>query len=227
MIRVTEVLDYYTEPELLAWKLREGPAKCEKVSKEALQIGTVVDGYIKAKLQKEDYVLLSDNPAIFACMEAWEHFREDRPELIEAITGIQTEVQKDEVIGHPDLEITQREPRPLMSTYTALDEQPIRRWGIIDIKTSKAIQPKYWTQVAAYWWLKGQQTPQLSPFNSFIGILRLDKQTGQYEYQEITDIQVLRYEVEVFQAYLTTYQHGQKIREVMRQLREQEMLDVA
>ena len=227
MIRVTEIIDYYTEPELLAWKLREGPAKCEKISQEALMIGTVVDGYIKAKLQHETYILSTDNPAVFSCLEAWEHFREDHPELVASITGIQTEVSKDEVIGHPDLEITQRVPHPIMGTYTALDEQPIMRWGIIDIKTSKAIQPKYWTQVAAYWWLKGQQTPHLSPFNSFIAILRLDKKTGQYEYQEITDIETLRYEVEVFQAYLTTYQHGQKIREIMRQLREQEALDVA
>lgn len=219
MISVTQVLDFFTEPELLAWYLREGKAKCERISQEAKRIGEVVDREIQHDLKGlslDTYATLSqtEQTAVSMCLHAWQQFKEKHPLFVSTVTGIQTELMDGELIGHPDLEIT--EPH---------------RWGVVDIKTSKTIQPKHWTQVAAYWWLKGGRPPVKSPFPSFVAILRLDKLTGQYhetsDYQEITDIETLRYEVEVFQAYLTAYQHGQRVRERWRELREREVLDVA
>ena len=211
MVSVTEILDHFIEPELLAWYKRIGFKKAEEISQEALRIGTIVDVMIKESVRHHS----SYNPpypttelGIWNCWKAWRLFNEDHPDFPPTVTGIQTELTDGELIGHPDLEITEE-----------------HRWGIVDIKTSKAIQPKHWLQVAAYWWLKGKQPPVKSPFTSFVGILRLDKQTDQYEYREINDIETLQAEVEVFQAYLTCYQHGQRIRETLRRQLEEEVLD--
>ena len=208
MISVTECLNYFTEPELLAWMLREGKVKCEKISTVAKQIGSTVDALIQADVKG---IVLEPSPVPYStevmnCLQAWQRFKEDHPLFVSTITGVQTELTDGEIVGHPDLEITEKE-----------------RWGIVDIKTSKAIQPKHLTQVAAYFHLSKRNlfTPQ-----AFVGIIRLDKLTGHYEYTEIVG-EDIQYEIEVFQAYLTAYQHGQRIREVLRQQLETEVLDAS
>lgn len=207
MVSVTEILDYFMEPELFAWYKREGFAKCDRISQEALRVGTIVDQHIQVDLRTGNHPIFVDGvePEITSCMRAWFKFKHDHPMFLSTITGIQTELSDGEIMGHPDLEITEK-----------------NRWGIVDIKTSKAIQPKHWTQVAAYFKLSklNLYTPQ-----GFIAILRLDKTTGQYEYQEVTNPTTIQYEMEVFHAYRTAYQHGQKIREVLRQQLEQEVLE--
>ena len=100
------------------------------------------------------------------------------------------------------------------------------RRGIIDVKTSKAIQPKHWLQVCKYLDLKYPHALEETPFPYFVGILRLDKQTGQYEYKELTKPLDILHEVKVFDAYYLAYQHGQRIREVFRQQLEAEVFDV-
>lgn len=212
MVSVTKVLDYFTEPELLTWYLREGKAKCQRISDEAKRIGIAVDLMIQADLkgfgQAIHYGLTPvEQEAIANCFNAWQRFKEQHPEIVQAVTGIQMELTDGEIVGHPDLEITQ-----------------VNRWGIIDIKTSKAIQPKHWTQVAAYLMLKvGFKEVK----DCFVGILRLDKVTGFYEYKELTDPEHIFYEIDVFRHYWGAYRHGQQIREVIRQLAEKELFDVA
>ena len=236
MIHVTEVLDSLTEKELLGWMLREGKATCEKISQEALRVGTLVDLLVQADVKgtPPPVYLPTDTPVVNS-LQAWQRFKEDHPMFLSTVTGIQTELTDGEVVGHPDLEITEPSTRqfsdvPLsdhiemrtggITTYTP------GRWGIVDIKTSKAIMPKHWTQVAKYADLTGRPILSSTP-PAFIAILRLDKLTGLYEYKEITDLSTIHYEIGVFDAYLTAYQHGQRIREVMRQLAETETLDVA
>lgn len=208
MVSVTTVLDYYTEPELLAWYLREGKAKCEKIGAEAKRIGAAVDLMVRQDIQKLGYAIPLNDLPVANAMSAWELFKQQRPELVAAISGFQTELTDGEVVGHPDLFITQP-----------------HRIGIIDVKTSKAIQPKYWTQTGKYLALWQQQASLTLP--GFIGVLRLDKLTGQPEYVEISNPAILTYEAETFDHYLATYLHGQTIREVMRQLREREALDAS
>jgi hypothetical protein len=60
----------------------------------------------------------------------------------------------------------------------------------------------------------------------FIGVLRLDKKDGTWEYKEIADETVIRYEVEVFKAMLLLYRHGESVREVLRKQLEDELLGV-
>src|SRR3990167_556558 len=167
MVSVTQVLEYFTEAELLAWYLREGKAKSERITQEALRIGTEVDQRIRAELLHQD-TLPAHDPAVLNCLHAWDAFKQEHPQFVGTITGIQTELTDgEEVVGHPDLEITES-----------------ARWGIVDIKTSKAIQPKHLTQVVAYLHLKTVQDGLTVP--PFVAILRLDKVTGQYEYREVS-----------------------------------------
>ena len=209
MVSVTQVLDWIIEPELLAWYKRVGFKKAEEISTAAKQVGSTVDYLIQADI-KGTVLEASSVPyavEVTNCLHAWQRFKEEHPAFLKSITDMQREVTDGEVVGHPDLEILEQ-----------------GRCGIVDIKTSKAIQPKHWLQVAKYLDLAHPQALSATPFGYLIGILRLDKLTGLYEYREIRDPSVILEEVKVFEAYLLAYQHGQRIREVMRQQLEQEVL---
>ena len=155
MISVTDILSYFTEPELLAWYLREGKVRCEKISQEALRVGIRVDQIIMGEVREQPEAWNNVDLPILNCLQAWQRFKEDHPLFVSTITGVQTELTDGEIVGHPDLEITEKE-----------------RWGIVDVKTSKAIQPKHWTQVAAYLRLHPKYETDLTN-NYFLAILRL------------------------------------------------------
>ena len=211
MIHVTEVLDSLTEQELLRWMLTTPKAKREQISQEAMNVGHVVEDIIYADIRGTG-ILPTAPPTpipVLNCLQAWQRFKEQHPTFCADVTGIQTEYTLGEIVGHSDLEVTDA-----------------RGWGIVDIKCSGAIYPKYWVQVCQYAWMKNMG---LNGFGNpaFVGILRLDKKTGQFDYQEITDWQTMRYEQLVFEAYYTVYRHGEKVRERLRLALEKEVLDVA
>ena len=195
MLSVTQVLDYLTEPELLNWYITKGKAACKKIGDAALRVGTIVDKLIQDDLKGEGYLLPGEDAQIENCMMAWEKFKKDWPLKIQTIEGIQQEVTDGEIVGHPDI---------------------ITEWGIIDIKTSRAIQPRYWTQTAKYAQMAGKPK---------IAILRLDKELGIYEWKEQGQ-EVIDYEIGVFNAYLTAYKHNTIIREIIRKQLEAEVLGV-
>lgn len=195
MIRVTQVLDYLTEPELLAWYLKTGKATCKKISEAALRVGTIVDKLIQDDIKDGGYLLPGEDEPISNCMTAWEKFKKDWPLKIKTIESIQPELTDGEIIGHPDI---------------------VTEWGIIDIKTSRAIQPRYWTQTAKYAQMAGKPK---------IAILRLDKELGIYEFKEQGQ-EVIDYELGVFNAYLVAYKHNTTIREIVRKQLEAEVLGV-
>ena len=60
----------------------------------------------------------------------------------------------------------------------------------------------------------------------FIGVLRLDKESGIPDYKEIDDEEYIRYEVSVFNAYKVAYEHNVKNREQIRRMLEEEVLNV-
>ena len=236
MVSVTQVLEYFQEPELVAWKLRT--PKWKQIGESAMRVGSAVDWLIQQDLRPsmDTIATLSkeEEAAMTNCLQAWQRFKVEHPLFHQTVSGVQTELTDGELVGHPDLEITEPESETLAPEGAEREAGVYvyhpARWGIIDIKTSKAIQPKHWLQVAAYAWLQASngQKQLVVPHNlseCFLGILRLDKQTAQYEYKEITEETVIRNEIEVFQAYWKAYQHGEQIREVMRQLAEQEALE--
>lgn len=195
MIRVTQVLDYLTEPELLNWYLTKGKATCKKISDEALRIGSAVDSMIQSDIKGEGYLCPAEDMPIENCMSAWEKFKADHPGYLSSITGFQEELTDGEVVGHPDI---------------ILPDQ------IDDVKTSRAIQPRYWTQTAQYARMAKK---------SKIGVLRLDKESGLYEYK-VFGQEVIDYENKVFDAYLLAYKHNTTIREIVRRQLEMEVLNV-
>ena len=196
MISVTTILDYLTEPELLAWFIRTGKAGCKKIQDESLRVGKAVDSLIQQDIKKQGYVVPNSDLAIGNCMMAWEKFKLAYPSYVGSIVSIQQEINDGEIVGHPDI-------------LTA-DE-------VSDVKTSRAIQPRHWTQTAKYASMAKR---------SRIAIIRLDKETAEFEYkwqgQEVID-----YELTVFNAYLVAYKHNTIIREIIRKQLELEVLGVA
>lgn len=205
MLSVTQVLEYFAEPELVAWQLKVGKVKAQQIGDAAKRIGSLVDMAIQQDLRGQGLVIPANEPEIASCLEAWMRFKKDRPDIIQAISGIQPELTDGEIVGHPDIET---------STDSA--------WSIGDVKTSGMIRPKYWTQTAAYGYLRSRMMPMpIRPWH--VWILRLDKQKGQYEYKEMRGEQV-EYEVGMWQHYLAIYRHGQKVREWMLDKQEEEVL---
>ena len=48
MIRVTQVLDYFQPPELVAWRMREGNKSANKEMRDTEKVGTKIDTMIKS-----------------------------------------------------------------------------------------------------------------------------------------------------------------------------------
>ena len=212
MISVTQVLEEFPNKQLVEWMLRD-PKKAKQVGDEAKRIGSATDWFIQQEfkpvlpLDQATPLTPIEQEAVKNCLQAWQTFKQQRPDLIAAVTGIQTELTDGEIVGHPDLIV-----------------QTPERFGIIDVKTSKAIQPTHWVQVAAYLSL---HAPLPVMTSVFLGVLRLDKQTGQPEYRELFDPLELARLAEVWRAYRTLAQHQEQHRELMRGMREQEALDVS
>lgn len=205
MIRVTEILDYLTEPELLKWYLDKGKAFCKKISDEALYIGKNVDQMIQDDIRGIGYAVPNNDPKIANCMSAWELFKKDRPDFVKSITAMQEELVWNDIVGHPDF----------------MTETP-KRWGIVDLKCSSSIRPRYFTQTAQYSEMKRLSAKFTKP--RYIAVLRLGKDSGLYEYKEIDDEGIIKYEVNVFEAHLMLFKHNMSIREILRRQLEMEVL---
>ena len=195
MPRVTEVLDYSMEPELFNWHIRLGKAACKKIGDEAKRVGTLVDSLIQQDIRDGGYLAPEGDEPVTNCLRAWELFKTAYPEFVPSVVGMQDEVKLDDLVGHPDF---------------------IHADGITDLKCSSGIRPRYWTQTAQYLKMLGR--------GEWIAVLRLDKVTGIYEYKKITDVEYIRYEWKVFDAYLTGFNHNQINREKIRQILELELL---
>lgn len=189
MYTVTQVLDYLTEPQLVAWIERTSKAKRKAITDEAKEIGNAVNRFIDLELVGTPQAHPTDK-RILNCLIGWERFKKDYPSFVPSIISTQEEVIEDNIIGHPD--------------FTHLS-------GITDLKCAKSIWPKHWTQTAKYYRMKhGSRL-------GFIAILRLDKETGNYEYIKLEDSNYIDYEVNVFNAYLIAFEHAMTNREAVRQ----------
>ena len=210
MPRVTDVLDYLKEPELVNWMLKNSAAKRKAIQEEAFRIGTSVDELVRQDVVEGGYLTPEDDSAVLNCMTAWESFKKAHPEFIGSVVETQTNLEdkENDITGHPDFVIRRANDT----------------WGIVDLKTSSGIRPTYWTQTAQYseMWRKMKKTS----LPRFIGVLRLDKKEGTWEYKEIADETVIRYEVEIFRSMLLLFRHGESVRESLRQQLEKEILDI-
>ncbi len=154
--RVTSVLDYFTPPQLIKWRDKVGIEAAKQTMSNAKRIGTRVHGLCKKRHDTGKYKLgKADSVSVKNCMIAYERWLADyRP----GILGMEKTIHNPgiELAGTLDIEM---------------------KGVIIDIKTSSAIRPQYWIQVAMYC--------HLNECTHDMGILRLDKFTADYEYKVI------------------------------------------
>ena len=158
-IRVTEVLDYFATPWLVDWKLRVGKREANRISKEAMKIGSRVDEIIKncpidPFFDKEKIEVTNCIDAYYKWMSVY------KPKSITPCTRLYATIDGIEVTGEPDLMVDD---------------------VLVDIKCSSKISPNYWVQVNIYSKLMYRdEVYNVNPFK--VAILRLDKKTGSYEY---------------------------------------------
>lgn len=158
---VTEILDYFQEPELVAWKVKVGLTDANKISRLAAKTGSRVHELINTEWKTGSYKLkTADNSEVRSCMEAWARFKKDYDPTI---ISMEDELKHDyyKVIGHQDI-------RCLINGE--------RR---IDIKTSGEVRLKHWLQLGGY---------ELCDPLYLAAILRLDRNIGTYEYVTSEDM---------------------------------------
>lgn len=157
--RVTAVLDYFITADLMKWYQRVGMREAKARQKSAKTIGTRVHNLIHQHHQKGYWKLTPhDTVSIRNCIEAYKRwYATEKPE----IWNMEARCQSDKYMVAGTIDMVTRDT-------------------MIDIKTSERIYPHYWLQVAMYEHMKsyGMRSPTL-------GILRLDKFTGEYEYKKI------------------------------------------
>lgn len=153
-LHVTHVLDSWVEPHLLEWKLEVGRTEANKVSRKALAIGSRVDELIKADVRDKKYRLRKSDPKeVISCMAGWEKFKSEHG--LTLTVGLRYYSTENYTTGEIDL--------------TSPDT-------LLDVKCSSDISPKYWIQTGTY----NRDSTLLLPN---LGILRLDKFWGTYEYK--------------------------------------------
>ena len=124
--RISRVLDYFTPPELVKWKVKVGAKEAKRAGTVAMKIGTEVDEWIKADVVGWKLPKLSTDEAR-NCVEGYKRWVE---EYIPVLTvGTRVFDNDISVTGEPDL----------LDTVT-----------VIEIKCSAVIRPSYWLQTEFY-----------------------------------------------------------------------------
>lgn len=173
--RITRILDHFQDPELVKWKLKVGVDEAKRIGKEATGIGSRVDELIKRDFETKKYKFKPSDPIeVRNCMEAWELFKIEHPEVKIWAVDILVRSELISCAGTLDVE--------------AEDE-------ILDIKCAAKISWKYWIQVAMYNFMHPNK-------KRFLSILRLHKFLAMYEYQRIPyDTKLVRVFIGLLRAY--------------------------
>lgn len=160
MTRVTEPLNFFSEPWKLDWYARVGKKEANLISRRAMKIGTRVDELIKLSLNPKSSGLPRKTKAkpepseVQACLEAWAKWRRVyNPASVTPCVRWNATIEGQDVSGEPDILVD---------------------GVLVDIKCARKISPGYWIQVNMYQYLRKSQEK--------VGILRLDKETASYEY---------------------------------------------
>ena len=170
-IRVTEVINYFSEPWKLDWYAKNGKAYCNKVGKAAMKVGSRVDELIK-EYPAAPFAETSDKAEVVNCVKAYNKWWEVyRTKSITHCTRLKAIIEGHEVTVEPDLMVDD---------------------VLVDLKCSSKISLQYWIQVNMYRYLEVRKQFPDTPFpadeyadalrRSKVGILRLDKTTSSYEY---------------------------------------------
>lgn len=157
-IRVTEPLDFFKMDWYTDWVCRVGKREANRIKKEAMEIGSAVDECIKTGKVK---VIPKHKVEIENCLKAYRSWKEvyQPKEIVPGVRLFAT-IDGVDVTGEPDIFVD---------------------GVLVDLKCSKKISLNYWIQVNVYRFLH----EGIGHFGlGKVGILRLDKITGSYEYVE-------------------------------------------
>lgn len=198
MTSVTEILDSYTEPFLIEWKLKMGRAKAKAISDEALRIGKLVDELIQSDIKGNGYAVPDNEKAVVSAMKGWEAFKLKYPSYISEIEDIQIELTKDGIMGHPDI---------------------VHKLEIADIKTgnSLTLRPKYCVQASKYALMKGKD-------RASILLLSKTNDTGIFLYIWWDKELIEYFGGTVFEAFKTIFEYGQTVNQMILSYMEMETL---
>lgn len=201
MNSVTEILDSYTEPFLIEWKIKMGKAKAKAISDEALRVGTMVDQFVRQDIKGDGYAIPNGEKAVESCMMGWEAFKLKYPNYISEVEDIQVELTKDGIVGHPDI---------------------VHKLEIADIKSGNqlVLRPKYCVQASKYALMKGKDRAS---------ILLLSKTNGNGVFLYIWwDKELIEYfGGKVFDAFQTIYEYGDTVNQMVLNYMETEALGVS
>lgn len=122
--RVTRILDYFTTPELVDWKVRVGKKEAGRIARVATKFGSRVHEIIETGCE----VSKKDGEEVRNCIKAFNSWRADfaNPELNNGKTLF---CEKRKIAGTPDA-----------------------MWGsvLIDFKTSREVKASHFVQLGAY-----------------------------------------------------------------------------
>lgn len=199
MPRVSEVLDYFCEPYLVKWKLKN--KDWEKVSKDATTIGSLIDGMVQMDINGLP-VGLTEHPEASNCWKAWLKFKEENPKVYERMVKHRYNMQKELVLGnltgHPD--------------FLLDDEQEV-----VDLKTSKRVSKSHWMQTAQYGKMAYGGAKRIT-------ILRVCKLTGEYELVSLEGAEV-EFWRKKFQCRYEAFMEEQEWSDIMRLKGEEGLLN--
>lgn len=155
--RVTEILGWFKEDWQIDFLLKHGKREAKRRMNSAAKIGTTVHEIIEKELCGKVSKKKLKHEEVTA-LKAFERFKKDY-----ALSTISTEeeVRSDKwgVVGH----------------YDWLGR--VNQWKcLLDWKTSSVIGEKYWIQANVYNYMAGVPA-------DYVGIVRLDKNIGDYEFQ--------------------------------------------
>lgn len=205
MIHVTEVLDYSIPPALAKWFKNNSAAKCDKIGTETARIGSLVDSLIQQDILEGGYVPPEQDEQALNCLAGWEKLKLEHPLFIASIKEMQSELVDGEIVGHPD--------------YLCLEADG---WGISDLKCTSGIRFKNYVQCAKY----SKMIMNISKwkFPSFIRIIRLQRDSSNYEWSEIRDAGMIQYFMDLFDHYLAIFKSESFLKEYFRTQLEDQLL---
>lgn len=159
--RVTRIIGFFQPPELVDWRVRVGNREANLVKKKTGSFGTLIDGAIRDNWK--DPKVPKPTFESKNCFKAWGRFVEEKG--ISDLEFPPTLYDKEEMVaGTPDI---------LWNSRRFLD----------DIKTTTSVKPSHFIQLGSY----ANKLPQKP---ERLGIIRLDKETGIYEYVTNFDLKL-------------------------------------
>lgn len=177
--RITRILGFFQPPFLVDWIMRVGKAQAKRIANHAAKIGTRVGELIEKEWKEGVYKFkAADDYAVKNCMKAWADFKRDhQPEIL-------------------DMEVTEYDEELGVAGTRDIRCRINGVHGVLDLKSSKSIHLTYWIQTVFYRrsWNKLAEARGEQPMEE-CWILRLDKETGMYEFQSLTKAGFLYEEV--------------------------------